>query len=107
MEKKIYEKGDIIFIKNLRFKDGEIDIRIKGHPYLLLEDVLYEGQEVKVLKITTKNKFPQIKLNKGILKRVSFIDLSQEYKVHVYGFSFPYAHINLEEYLRNYTSIIF
>ena len=109
MDNKIYKKGDIIFVKNIVFENGIRDTRIKGHPYLLLEDVLYIGQEVKTLKITSKEKpnYPQIRLRKGILKKISYINLSNEYNIRIEREGFPYAHIDIEKYLRNYNSIIF
>lgn len=109
MEKNIYRKGDIIFITNVVFLDGTRDTRINGHPFLVLEDVKKLGQVVKALKITSRENpnYPQIRLRKGILKKVSYINLSGVYNIAIETETFPYAHIELEEYLRNYKSIVF
>ncbi len=95
---KIYQKGDIIFLRNYKFEDGKFDLNINGHPYLLLDDVYYMNQVVRALKITTKfSKYTEVKLSKNTLWKVSYVDTKVR-NICVNRVSFPESHISEHDY---------
>lgn len=93
---QIYKPGDIIFIRNVKFKDGGIDTRINGHPFVLLEDVIDVGQKVKCLKITSQIRSNQIKLGKHFLRKQSYVDLNKVYYLNINSYSFPYESLDIK-----------
>src|SRR5574344_172449 len=98
MEDKFYKKGDILFIRNVRFLDGCIDTSVKGHPFILLDDVYNIGQKVRCLKITSKKHDFQISLPKKIMFKQSFVCINYVYKLEINYYGFPIASLNINQY---------
>lgn len=87
MQTSIYYCGDIIFIKNTRFKDSNwIDTKIEGHPFIILKNIEDLTQNIFALKvsrsekiITNKKEFYYIKPSKNGLKYGGYVDLRYVY----------------------------
>lgn len=92
---KIYSKGDIVFFKNIMLhkkgKSTTIDVRIDGHPFILLEDVNDIGEVVRCLKCSSnesqKNKdrkylIPHKKL-RGRKHKDNYVDLAYVYNIQI------------------------
>lgn len=106
MNDLIYAAGDVVFFKNVMFKDCDgkerIDTRLHGHPYLILTDVKDFGDKCYALKLTTK-KFskkaqyflPQL-ATVPKLKKESFVDMDNMYEFKIDNYSVPYCYVRPE-----------
>ncbi len=91
MREPIYYRGDIIAVKNIRFKDNDyLDIRMNGHPVIILNEIRNYKDNIYVLKMSgsydtmegLKNYFI-LKPNKdNKLKKASYVDLRYVYKIN-------------------------
>lgn len=89
----IYIPGDIVFFRNVVFNDPDgkerIDIRIAGHPFLVLNSVENLGDKCCALIITSRrsNKICQYSLAKHTtiprLKKESFVNLNKVFEFYV------------------------
>lgn len=89
----IYEAGDIVFFRNVKFKDfdgkARVDIRLAGHPFLVLNDVQSFGDTCYALKITSRklNNIPQYPLlvtsTTPKLRKSSFINLNKLFQFDI------------------------
>lgn len=53
MHEPIYYRGDIIAVKNIKFKDNDyLDTRINGHPVIILNEVESYKDSIYFLKIS-------------------------------------------------------
>ncbi len=91
----IYNRGDIIFINNVELYnyDGtkSLDTRIKGHPFIILNDIDDLEEDILCLKVSSsklgkrKNTFyiiDNFKLYGEKTKR-SFVDIKHIYKMKI------------------------
>mgnify|MGYP000189300177 CR=1 FL=1 len=85
-----YYRGDIIAVKNIKFKDNNfIDTRINGHPILILNQVNTLDDDLYALKISgsysnidgLKNYYILKPNGQNKLRKASYIDLRYVYKL--------------------------
>lgn len=95
------KKLDIIFRKNIRFKDtGALDLCLRGHPTLNITDPI-DGKMYFLLitsnKIDSKRYYKLKPTKRNKLKNISYVDLDyvycEDYKNHI-----PYSKITENEY---------
>ena len=92
---KIYSKGDIVFLKNMKLIDydgsSRLDNRINGHPFIVLNDIDEFGETVLCLKCSASEKgkrkgyhliIENLKM-KGIHNKLSYVDIVNVYKFEV------------------------
>lgn len=92
---KLYERGDVIFLKCMllcnRNGTKEMDLRLNGHPFVIMEDVYELGETVPCLKISSgkkgKRKEEQYVIENfkivGRPAKKSYVDIKNVYNVNV------------------------
>lgn len=102
----IYLAGDVVFFKNVMFKDYDgkerIDTRLNGHPFLILNDVEELGDKCYALKLTSKKfdkkvqySLPQL-ATVPKLKKNSYVDLNNVYEIEIDEYRVPYGYLRPE-----------
>ena len=100
----IYSKGDIVFVKNVTFKDkdGErrLDLRINGHPFIVLNEINELGEATFALKMTSRRlesvNQREIKLKTNaynMMKKNSFVNLDKVYLFEINKVIVPVVNI--------------
>ena len=99
----MYSAGDIVYVPNMLFKDRDakerLDIRIAGHPYIILNDVNDFGDECLALKLTSQKRHNikqySLERNSSIprLKKDSYLDLDKVFCLNIEKFIIPYGHL--------------
>lgn len=92
---KIYNKGDIVLFKNIRLitNEGEtrLDTRLKGHPFILLNNIDDFGETALCLKMSSSKKgkrkekhllVDNIKM-KGMKRKPTYIEIANIYKIQI------------------------
>ncbi len=108
----IYERGDIVFFRNVMFQDDDgkkrMDIRTAGHPFLILNDVKDFGDTCLALKITsrkldyTKQYHLRPVSAKPRLKKDSFVNLNKVFKFKIDQNIIPCCHLKESHLQRIY-----
>lgn len=104
----IAEEQDIIMIKNIMFKDqNKLDLRLHGHPVLIIHKTDDYFYYVTISSTTNKNPHKLIgqhyELKKNNINKltspISYINLKNIYKEETKGY-IPIGHVNDSEYLK-------
>ncbi len=92
MRPTLYNQGDVVFVTNVKLHDkGDktvIDLRIKGHPFIILEDVYSLDQTVPCLLVSssykgkTKKRHYETSLKlRGQNPKHSYVDIQNIYNI--------------------------
>ena len=104
---KIYSPGDIVFFRNVKLiqYNGSkvLDPRIKGHPYIILNDVDDFGEEAICLNCSSSEKsrnrkdYIQIKAIKvrGDKKRSTYVNIKNIYRFEIESFVAPGGRVSM------------
>lgn len=111
----IYERGDIVFFRNVMFQDDDgkkrMDIRTAGHPFLILNDVKDFGDSCLALQITsrklthTKQYHLKPVSAKPKLKKDSFVNLNKVFKFNIDQNVIPCCHLKQAHLQRIYQMV--
>ena len=101
-----YNKGDIVLFKNIMLINNDgiqtIDTRIKGHPFIILNDINEFGEIALCLKCSSstvgkrKNfhfKVDSIKM-KGMKQKTTYIEMNHIYKIRIDNFISPVGRVS-------------
>lgn len=90
MHNPMYYRGDIIAVKNIKFKDSDnLDTRLNGHPVIVLNEVNNSKDSIYILKMSGSydtvdglEKYYILRPNgDNKLRKASYVDLRYVYKI--------------------------
>lgn len=91
---KLYSRGDIVFLKNQQIyvlgKGYSQDLRVNGHPYIIMRDVYEFGEKVPCLLLSSKTakdkrkkEFAIKKISlKGRRSKTGYVDVGRIYYIN-------------------------
>lgn len=91
---KLYSRGDIVFLKNQQIfalgRGYTHDLRVNGHPYIIMRDVYEFGENVPCLLLSSrrandkrKKEFVIKKIAlRGKASKTGYVDVGRVYYIH-------------------------
>lgn len=87
---KLYSPGDIIIVRNMFLKDKKkgnysIDTRIKGHPFVVLNDIDDFGQTAQLFMCTGSSyrDLPQEEITSTRMLKKTYVNLNSKYEKEI------------------------